>query len=67
MAANMIFRQVLRDGLAFAVYEQQAMAVLVNLHFIAGTDPRTMLDLFGCVRIETTRAQRPSKHIEAAS
>ena len=43
----MIFRQILRDGLALAVYEQQTMAVLVDLHVIAGTDPRTMLDFFG--------------------
>ena len=50
-AADMIFGQVFRDRLPFAVHKQQAVTVFVNLHIIAGTDPGAVLNLFDRVRI----------------
>src|SRR5215471_8860201 len=67
MPARVAFRQILRNRPAFAVYEQQAMAVLVDLHVIACTDPGAVLGLFGRVRIETAWAERPPKQIEVSS
>jgi hypothetical protein len=40
------------------------MAVLVDLHVIAGADPGTVLYLFVLIWIETTRTQRPSNFVD---
>src|SRR5574341_1141447 len=41
LAAFVAFRQVLRDGQPILPNEQQAVAVLVDLHLVAGADPAT--------------------------
>jgi len=57
-AAFMVFGQILRDGKTFRVYEQQAVAIFVDLHVITGADPRAMFDLFLLVRIKAAGTQR---------
>src|SRR5262249_33992907 len=57
-APLVVFGQVLGDGKAFAVHEQQAVAVFVDLHVITGADPSAMLDFFVLVRIKAARAER---------
>ena len=43
LAPFMIVWQILRNREAFGVHKQQTMAVFVDLHLIAGTDPATQL------------------------
>ena len=40
------------------------MAVLIDLHIIAGANPRAMLDLFFLTGVEAARAERPSDVID---
>lgn len=53
-----IFRQVLRDRHALLVYEQEAVAVFVDLHFVAGADPAPELRLGLLVLVEVARTER---------
>src|SRR5687767_5629283 len=46
LAALVILGQVLGDREAFLVHEEQAVAVLVLLHLVAGADPATELGFF---------------------
>ena len=54
----MIDWQVFCNRLSFVIHEQQAVAVLVNLHIIASAYPGAMLRFSLLVRIETARTQR---------
>jgi len=56
----MIFRKILSYWKSFVVDEEQAMAILVDLHVITCTNPGSMLNLCFFVRIESTWAQRPT-------
>src|SRR5262245_4533677 len=47
-----VFRQVLGDGHALGRDEEQAVAVLVLLHLVAGADPASILRLGGRIRVE---------------
>ncbi len=57
-------RQVLGYWQAFLVHEQQAVAIFVNLHVVAGTNPCPVRDFFFFVWIEATGAQRPPQIID---
>jgi hypothetical protein len=46
----MILRQVFGDGKPFLIYKQQAVAILVYLHVVTGTNPSPMLYLFFAYR-----------------
>ena len=50
--------QVLGDGQPVGSDEEQAVAVLVLLHLVAGADPAALLGLGGRIRIEVARAER---------
>ena len=54
----MIDWQVFCNRLSFVIYEQQAVAVLVDLHIIASTYPGAMLRFGFLVRIEMARTER---------
>src|SRR5262249_14586461 len=54
-----VLGQVLRDGKALRVHEEQAVAVLVLLHLVAGADPAAELRLFLRIRIEVAGTERP--------
>jgi hypothetical protein len=52
LATFMILREVLRDGKAILTDEQEAVAVLIGLHLIAGADPASFFGLLGLIGIE---------------
>jgi hypothetical protein len=54
----MILRKVLCDRKAVLADEQEAVAVFIRLHLVAGADPASLLNLLRLVRIEITRAER---------
>src|SRR5262249_61935349 len=47
-----VLGQVFGDGHALGCHEEQAVAVLVLLHFVAGADPAPLLRLGSRVRVE---------------
>src|SRR5262252_4374013 len=51
-----VLGQVLGDRESLFVHKQEAVAILVDLHIVARTDPGTVLDLFGFVGIKAARA-----------
>lgn len=55
-AARVALGQILGDGQPLRGHKKQSMAILVNLHVIAGADPRAMFDFFFFVGIEAARA-----------
>lgn len=63
-AAWMVRGQILRDRLAVAIHEEQAMAVFVDLHVITGADPGPVPDLFLHTWIETARTEGATESIE---
>src|SRR3989304_5625229 len=65
LAALVVGRQVLGDGQAVLVHEQQAVAVLVLLHFLAGADPDAgRPDFLRLVRVEVAGAERPAELVD---
>ena len=62
-AAFVVFRKVFCDGQTALSYEEQSMAVLVDLHVVAGADPGTVLDLLLLAGIEAARAEWPADFI----
>src|SRR5262249_61772934 len=58
LAPFVVLGKVLGNREPFFVHKQEAVAILVDLHVVARTDPSTVLDLFGLVRIKAARAQR---------
>lgn len=53
----MVLREILGDGHAIFPHEQQAVAILVNLHLIAGADPTPEFGFCLFIRIEVAGAQ----------
>src|SRR5262245_60368214 len=58
VASLVSFGQVLGDRHALGRDEQQAVAVLVLLHLVAGADPAAELGLRGRIRVEVAWAER---------
>ena len=50
------FGEILGDGVPVLINEQQAMAILIYLHVIAGADPGAVFYLFILVRVEAAGA-----------
>ena len=63
-AAFVIRGKVLGDGQSLGRDKQQAMAIFVDVHVIARTDPRAVLDLFSLVRVVAAGTQRPPQRVK---
>ena len=57
VTALVIFRQVLSDGHAVLADKQQAMAIFVNLHFVASADPTPLFGFSLFIGIKVARTQ----------
>ena len=55
---------MLCDGQTALSHKEQSMAVLIDLHIIAGANPRAMLDLFFLAWVEAARAERSADVID---
>src|SRR5439155_11544878 len=60
-AALVVLRQVFGDRQAIFAYEEKTVAVLVDLHLVAGADPAPLLGLGLLVRVEVAGTERPSQ------
>src|SRR5262245_53740284 len=54
----MIFGEILSNRNAFGIHKQQTMAVLVDLHLVAGADPAAQFCFSLLIWIKVTRAER---------
>src|SRR5215831_16441517 len=63
----MIVWQILCNREAFGIYKQEAMAVFINLHLVAGTDPAAQLGFRGLVRIKITGTERLAYFFDVSS
>ena len=63
-ASFVVFGEIFCDGQTALSYEEQSMAVFVNLHIVAGADPRAVLDLLFLARVEAAGAERPADVID---
>src|SRR5437867_1635352 len=66
LASLVVLGQVLGDGDTFGRHEQEAMAVLVLLHLVAGADPAPLLRLRGRIRIEIAGTERLAHLLDVA-
>ena len=63
-AAFVVLGEIFCDGQTALSYEEQSMAVFVDLHIVARADPRSMLDLFFLAGVEAAGAERPADVID---
>ena len=59
----MPFRKILRYGVSVFVNKQEAEAVFVDLHVVAGTNPRAVRYFLFLIGVETARTQWPSDFV----
>ena len=57
LTALMVLGQILGDRHAVLTDEEQAMAIFIDLHFVAGAHPPSQLGFGLLVRVKVARAQ----------
>jgi hypothetical protein len=60
----MIRRQVLSNRLSFTIHKEETVAVFVDLHVVAGTNPSAVFGLCDAIGVESAGAQRATQLVE---
>jgi hypothetical protein len=60
----MFGRQVLGNRESLFVHKEQAVAIFVDLHVIAGADPGAVLNFFFLARVEPARTERFAQGVD---
>ena len=60
LPAFVVFGKIFSYGESILINKKHSMAILVNLHVVAGADPCTVFNLFIFVWIKSARAQGPT-------